>query len=368
MLDFLILYLKDLFNLTKDASFYLLLGFFLAGIIHEFISTKSLAYHLGGKSVKSILKASLIGAPLPLCSCGVIPTAVALRKEGASKESTVSFLIATPETGVDSISLSYALLDPLMTVFRPISAVVTSISAGLAQMLFGDRENQKAEVLSDKERCCEDECEVSKKSENRKSFTQKLKGSFRYGFFIFFEDLVWYIVLGFLIASLISVLVPQSFFIDNLKGQGLIPMLAMILVGVPLYICSTSATPIASALILKGVSPGAALVLLLVGPATNVATIIAVRKFLGKRSLLLYIGSIVVLSLLLGFLLNWLYFLLHLSPTAELGQGAELVPKTLKVISTFIFLLMVLLTGAKKLFLARQPKTLASQTSKKIKT
>ncbi len=350
MLDFLNLYIADLFNLTKNASFYLLLGFFLAGIIHEFVSTKRLAYHLGGRNLKSILKASLIGTPLPLCSCGVIPTALALRKEGASKESTISFLIATPETGVDSIAVSYALLDPLMTVFRPVAGVVTSISAGLAQMLFGERENPDTETLSDKECCCQDECETSPKSEPSKGFTKKLKGCFNYGFFVFFEDLVWYIVLGFLIASLISVLVPPNFFIDNLSGKGLVPMLAMILVGVPLYICSVSATPIASALILKGVSPGAALVLLLVGPATNVATIIAVGKFLGKRSLILYIGSIVVFSLLLGFLLNWFYFVLHTIPTSGLGQGAELVPKALKVISSVIFILMVLVAGLKKLF------------------
>jgi len=124
MLDFVSLYLKYLFEFIKNASFYLLLGFLLAGIIHEFVSTRSLAKHLGKRDFKSILKASLIGAPLPLCSCGVIPTALALRKEGASKEATVAFLISTPETGVDSITISYALLDPLMTVYRPIAGMV----------------------------------------------------------------------------------------------------------------------------------------------------------------------------------------------------------------------------------------------------
>jgi len=350
MLDFLSLYFKDLFHIIKDASFYLLLGFFLAGIIHEFISAKSLAHHLGKKNFKSILKASLIGAPLPLCSCGVIPTALALRKEGASKESTISFLIATPETGVDSISVSYALLDPLMTVFRPIAGIFTSISAGLAQMFLGERGNPESKTLSNEEKCCcEDESETLPKSEAPKTLTERLKGSFKYGFLVFFEDIVWYIVLGFLVASFISVLVPQSFFIESLSGKGFFSMLVMVLVGVPLYICSVSATPIASTLILKGISPGAALVLLLVGPATNISTIIAVGRFLGKRSLVLYLGSIVVLSLVLGFLLNWLYYLLRVSPTAGLGQGAELIPETLKVFSAFLFLFLVLKAAGKKL-------------------
>ena len=291
-----ILYLQSLFKIINDASFYLLIGFLLAGIIHEFISSKSLAKQLGGKNLKSIFKASLIGIPLPLCSCGVIPTAISLRKDGASKESTVSFLIATPETGVDSISISYALLDPLLTIFRPISAVITSVSAGVMEMLFGDKKSNNSIEKIDK--CsCEDEYEDELKPPIAKTFSQKFKDSFRYGFFVFFGDMVWYIVFGFLIASLISTLIPESWIINNLQGKGIFPMLLMTAIGVPLYICSTSATPIASSLILKGASLGAALVLLLVGFATNVSTIIAVGRFLGKRSLFLYLSSIVLVSL-----------------------------------------------------------------------
>jgi uncharacterized protein len=153
-----ILYLQSLFKMTNDASFYLLIGFLLAGIMHEFVSSKTLAKHLGGKNLKSIFKASLIGTPLPLCSCGVIPTAISLRKDGASKESTVSFLIATPETGVDSISISYALLDPILTIFRPISAVLTSVSAGVMEMLFGEKKSSNS--IKEVGKCgCEDECE-----------------------------------------------------------------------------------------------------------------------------------------------------------------------------------------------------------------
>ncbi|MFQ6032972.1 MAG: SO_0444 family Cu/Zn efflux transporter [Candidatus Zixiibacteriota bacterium] len=352
-------YLNNLFQVINDSAFYLLFGFLLAGLIHEFVSSQKLARHLGKSNFGSILKASLIGTPLPLCSCGVIPTAIGLRKDGASKESTVSFLIATPETGVDSISLSYALLDPLLTIFRPIAAVITSIFAGLAEKVFGRREEVENLKLEGKEGCCDedDEClEEAKDTSDRRprhrrgsNFLGRVENSLRYGFITFFGDIVIYIVIGYVLAALISTVVPQSFMAEYLGGEGILPMLAMIAVGIPLYICSTSATPIASALVLKGASPGAALVLLLVGPATNVATMVAVGKFLGKRSLILYLLSIIVLSLLLAFFLNFVYTVFKISPTASLGQGAELIPNWLKIISNIMFIILTLWVIARKI-------------------
>jgi uncharacterized membrane protein YraQ (UPF0718 family) len=337
-------YLNNLFQVINDSAFYLLLGFLLAGFIHEFVSSRRLAKHLGKSSFGSIVKASLIGAPLPLCSCGVIPTAVSLRKGGASKESTVSFLIATPETGVDSISMSYALLDPLMTIFRPVAAVITSISAGLSEKVFGKKDEVGNLKLDKKDECCceENECLQETATISHSRFFERLKNSLKYGFIIFFDDIVKYILTGYILAALISTVVPQSLMIQYLGGEGILPMLAMIAVGVPLYICSTSATPIASAMILKGASPGATLVLLLVGPATNIATMIAVGKFLGKRSLILYLFSIIVLSLLLAFFLNFVYTHFRISPTASLGQGSELIPSRLKIASSIIFVILTL--------------------------
>jgi uncharacterized membrane protein YraQ (UPF0718 family) len=356
-------FFHELFKVVNDSSFYLLLGFLIAGFIHEFISSKKLAQHLGGSGFKSILKASLIGAPLPLCSCGVIPAAIGLKKDGASQEATVSFLIATPETGVDSISISYALLDPILTVVRPIAAVVTSICAGIIEKIFGNKENRKwfgksnsrtnsenLKVSSSKDNCCECECEKdeSKIKSQSKSFSQRLKDSFNYGFLDFFGDIVVYIIFGYLLAALISTLIPEKFIVENFGGKGILPMLGMLAVGMPLYICSTSATPIASALLLKGISPGAALVLLLSGPATNITTIVAVGKFLGRRSLFLYILSIMIVSLLLGMGLNWLYDFLNLSPQARVGEGAEIIPYSIKIISTFLFIILVLFLFWKK--------------------
>lgn len=347
----LLSYLKNLFQVINDSAFYLLFGFLLAGFLHEFISSRKLAKHLGKSNFGSILKASLIGAPLPLCSCGVIPTAVSLRKDGASKESTVSFLIATPETGVDSIFISYALLDPLLTIFRPFAAVITSISAGLVEKVFGKKDEVENFKSEEKDECCDDDDECLQKSmkSSEPKFFEKVKKSLKYGFITFFGDIVIYILIGYVLAALISTLIPQSFMTEYLGQKGILPMLAMIAIGVPLYICSTSATPIASALILKGASPGSALVLLLVGPATNVATMVAVGKFLGKRSLILYLCSIIVFSLLLAFFLNSIYIIFKINPTASLGQGAELIPNWLKIISSVIFVILTLWVIVRKI-------------------
>ncbi len=286
-----------------------------------------------------------------MCSCGVIPTAVGLRKDGASKESTVSFLIATPETGVDSISMSYALLDPIMTIFRPIAAVITSILAGLTERAFGKKDQAANVEFEEQDEPCDgdDECACEVAVTSDSPFLGRLENSVKYGLVTFFDDIVIYILVGYVLAALISTVVPQSFMTQYLGGESIWSMLAMIAVSVPLYICSTSATPIASALILKGASPGAALLLLLVGPATNVATMLAVGKFLGKRSLILYLLSIIVLSLLLAFFLNFVYTVLKISATASLGQGAELIPSWLKVMSSILFAVLTLWVIAKKI-------------------
>lgn len=342
-------FFHELFKIVNDSSFYLLAGFLIAGLIHEFISSKRLAQHLGGSSFKSILKAALFGAPLPLCSCGVIPAAISLRKNGASQEATVAFLISTPETGVDSISISYALLDPLMTIIRPIAAIITSITAGMSEKMFGKKENLR--IIPVKDNCCKCECEDEKSKEKLpdENLLKRLKNSFNYGFLDFFGDIVIYIMIGYVLAALISTLIPESFILTNFAGKGIMPMLGMLAIGIPLYICSTSATPIAAALILKGVSPGAALVLLLSGPATNVTTMVAVGKFLGKRSLFLYILSIMVVTLILGFCLNWVYDYINLSPRAKVGQGAELIPSWMKLISFVLFIWLTLFLLWKKI-------------------
>ncbi|NTV67185.1 MAG: permease, partial [Chlorobaculum sp.] len=115
-----------------DAAPFVLLGFFVAGLFKAFMSDDFIGTHLGGNGIGSILKASAIGVPIPLCSCGVLPAAAGLRKQGAGKGPVASFLISTPETGVDSIAISWALLDPVMTVVRPVAGFLTAVAAGVA--------------------------------------------------------------------------------------------------------------------------------------------------------------------------------------------------------------------------------------------
>jgi len=251
------------------------------------------------------------------------------------------------ETGVDSISISYALLDPLLTIVRPVAAIITSISAGITEKIFGKKDNLKINPV--KETSCRCEENESRVNFSDKNFWQRFKDSLNYGFLDFFGDIVIYIIFGYLLAALISTLIPEKFIVENFAGKGIFPMLGMLVVGIPLYICSTSATPIASALLLKGISPGAALVLLLSGPATNITTILAVGKFLGKRSLLLYILSIMLVSLFLGLALNWFYDFLKFAPQARMGEGAELIPYGIKLISTFFFIILVLFLAWKKI-------------------
>ncbi|HEX9912064.1 MAG TPA: permease, partial [candidate division Zixibacteria bacterium] len=247
----------------------------------------------------------------------------------------------------DSIFISYALLDPLMTVIRPVAAIITSVFAGISEMIFGGKDSLKIDPL--KKGCCECEKDKSKLEVSKKTFWQRVKDSFNYGFLDFFGDIVIYIIFGYLLAALISTLIPEDFIINNFSGKGIFPMLGMLAIGIPLYICSTSVTPIASALLLKGVAPGAALVLLLSGPATNVTTMVAVGKFLGKRSLVLYILSIMMVSLVFGVALNWLYDFLKLAPQVRVGEGSELIPFGIKILSTFFFMILVLFLSWKKI-------------------
>lgn len=310
------LFFKSLADLVVDSAFWLLGGFLLAGLIHEFIPAKTIARHLSGKGFGPVAKAALIGTPLPLCSCGVIPTAVGLRKDGASKPATVSFLISTPETGVDSIAVSYALLDPFLTILRPVAAVLTSLAAGTVELLFGQKENRLPLSVTT----------LPGATTLRLSWLKRFAQAIRYGFGDLLADIALYLVFGFLLSAALSALLPANWITRTLGRSDFTAMLLMAGVSTPLYICSTSATPLASVLLLKGLSPGAALVFLLVGPATNTTTMVAVAKFLGKRSLVLYLLSIVVTSLLLGLAVNAFYRGMGTPSMEKVAAGADIIP------------------------------------------
>jgi uncharacterized protein len=274
---------------------YLLFGFAVAGALSIAVSQETVERHMGGRGLLPVFKAALIGVPLPLCSCGVIPVATSLRKHGASKGATVAFLLSTPQTGVDSILVTYALLGPVFAIFRPIVAFVTGLVGGWLTDVMEPDKSKEPEHGGPKK--CHDECCAHTHNQNR--FVRAL----RHGFVVLPRDISKPLIAGLVIAGVIAGLVPPDFFAGRL-GSGIWAMLAMMLLGIPLYVCATASVPIAAALIMKGVSPGAALVFLITGPATNAATIAIIWKVLGRRTALVYLGTVAVTALGAGILLD----------------------------------------------------------------
>lgn len=296
-------YLSVLWAYLLVSAPYLLLGLFVSGIVHAFIPMSKVKKWLGAKNAASVFRAALIGVPLPLCSCSVIPTAVTLRKSGASNGATSAFLISTPESGVDSISITYAMMDLPMTIVRPVAAFMSATIAGLLQYKFNDFElspetkNPKDEVKT----CGSGGANLSKKPIKG---SNKLVQSFKYGFGKLSNDIAAWLAIGILLGALIDLLVPADFFANQsmLESRFLI-----LLIGIPLYICASASTPIAASLMLKGLSPGSALLFLLVGPATNISNIAVLQKYIGKKGVIINIAAIAIVGLAFSFLVDWLY-------------------------------------------------------------
>lgn len=274
---------------------YLLLGFLLAGLMHEFIPSKIYTKYLGERSLMSVVLAALFGVPLPLCSCGVIPTAMGIHKEGASKGATISFLIATPQTGVDSIIATYSLMGLPFAIIRPIVALLTAVFGGVLCNVF---ESDDEIIVMRKEQ----HCEVKQKSI---SFFERLRNAFSYAFGEMMEDIGKWLAMGLIVAGIITAAVPDSWF-TIFQGNTLYSILFVLVFSIPMYLCATGSIPIALALMLKGLTPGAALVLLMAGPASNAASILVVGKVLGKRSMLIYLISIIIGAVLFGFGIDYL--------------------------------------------------------------
>ena len=275
-------------NMLCQMAPYLLLGFMMAGVLHVFVPANFFERHLAKENFKSVLLAALIGVPLPLCSCGVIPTAISLRKDGASRGATVSFMISTPQIGVDSIIATYSMMGLPFAIVRPIAALLTSIAGGAVTTWFS-----KDEIVV-RQNCS---CETKENPRNR--FIKFLK----YSFIDLVQNIGKWLVIGLMIGTLITLLVPDSFFTD-LNLPSIVTMLIVLLVAIPMYVCSTGSIPIAAALMLKGLSPGAALVLLIAGPGVSVASLLVVGKSLGKKQLLFYLGSIIIGSMICGLFVD----------------------------------------------------------------
>lgn len=289
-------------HLFMEMAPYLLFGFLFAGLLHVFVSLEWIAKHLGKRRLSSVIKAVLLGIPLPLCSCGVIPAAVTLRKKGASRGAVVSFLISTPITGIDSILATYSLMGPLFTIYRVVSSAITAFIAGVfTNFLIGEGESSQsaAQVEVHCRSCCHKETEVKE----ARTFKSSSMEFFRYAFFELIDDIWKWLVAGVIIGGVISYAVPPTF-VEHYLGSGWLSMLIMLGVGIPMYICATGSIPIAAALMLKGMSPGAALVFLLAGPATNAITIAVISKEMGTKTTVIYVGTIAVMSILFGFTLD----------------------------------------------------------------
>ncbi|MBJ7549969.1 SO_0444 family Cu/Zn efflux transporter [Marinomonas ostreistagni] len=293
-----------LIELFLESAPWLILGLVIAGLLKEFVPMSWMEKQLGRRSRFSVVKAAFIGAPLPLCSCGVIPAAAGLRKAGATKGATTSFLISTPETGVDSIALSWALLGPFMAIIRPIAAITSAVTAGF---LVGKDESitPSDDHLNTTSSCATKGCCSQKKPDAPLSISQRFIRGMRYAATEMVDDIAIWLVIGLGFAALVQAYIPQSFLAE--WGNGLLAMLVMMIISIPMYICATASTPIAAGLLVVGVSPGAVLVFMLAGPATNIATLGVVHKLLGKRALFSYLSGVMICALGFGFLANQLF-------------------------------------------------------------
>lgn len=331
-------FLSNFAALFQESAPWLLLGLLVAGIVNLLVPIDLLKKHMGERSLFSIVKAAIIGAPLPLCSCGVIPAALGLRRAGASKPTTTSFLVATPETGVDSISISYALLGPFMAIIRPISAISSAIYVGLLTLFMTRNEDPKARSDSKKElkseccvhsnlapeplektsccaskqvevkktSCCSDDKEKITQVNQKSSFktaVEKTLAILRFASGKLLNDIARWLLIGLVLAAVIKTWVPTDFLTQ--WGSGFTAMLVMALIGIPMYICATASTPIAAGFLAAGVSPGAVLVFMLAGPATNLSTMGMIRQEMGHSTLVAYLTGILSSSIFFGYVTNW---------------------------------------------------------------
>jgi len=331
MLELIQLFFKEVFDLWLAMAPYILLGMIIAGAMHIFLGEDFIREHLGKGGIGSIIKATLLGVPLPVCSCGVIPLAASLRKDGAHKSSVLAFLVSTPTTGIDSILATYSLLGPLFALFRPVAAFVSGITLGLSDYILGDRHF----ALEGHVNCCH---EHSRRERNIKNFV-------RYAFREVPADIGRWLIYGTLIGAFISALVPHDIFSRYIVFPW--DFIAAIGLGIPLYVCATGAIPIVASLMAAGVSPGAALAFLIAGPATNVVTLAFVRASMGKRSFYLYIVNIVVTAFAAGIIFNGLYtYTVHNIPVLCHG-GQELLPLWFKILSGVVLLILIVINDPK---------------------
>jgi len=330
-------------GLYLETAPFLLVGCLLGGLIHAFFPGRAIERWLGGRGARGILIGALAGAPLPLCSCGVVPTAITLRRRGASVGATVAFVIATPETGPDSLLVSFALLDPLFALFRPLAALVTAVTAGaLAQWAGVPRALPVATPL----RLCEI-CALPDEGEHHHSLAARLRRATSFAAKDLIEDIGPWLLIGLLLAGALSAAMPPDFVARHLDSR-LLQMLLALGVGIPLYVCASASTPLAAAAVAAGFSPGAALVLMLAGPATNAASLLVLRREFGTRVVALMLAGVAGASLALGFALDAVYGWFGIAPHVRV-VAPESFDAVLGVVSGVVLALLIVAVFVRKL-------------------
>jgi len=337
-MDILFNYINELINLFNEMSIYLIIGFIVAGLLHLFFPDEIVHKHIGNRGLLSIIKSTLIGIPLPICSCGVVPVATSLRKKGASKGATLSFLISTPQVGADSFMISYSMLGPFFAVFRILAAIITSITAGFLSEVFDDKEEK-----------------ISNKKVSKDNFNTRLKTLPNYVIFEVFGSIAKYLLIGIFLAAAITTFVPESFINEYLSNR-FVSYFLILLISIPLYICATSSTPVAASLVLKGFSPGTAIVFLLAGPATNIVTISTVTSLLGKKSTIIYLFSIILVSVGAGLTLDML--LINIDIAEQIHKHSGLINDNIKHLGSILLVLMFSIYYFKEMLVKLRKKDL----------
>ncbi|MFA7327199.1 MAG: SO_0444 family Cu/Zn efflux transporter [Candidatus Kapaibacterium sp.] len=338
-------FLYEIYVLFIEMSPYLMIGLAFVAILNIYMTKEFVKKQIGKDSIWSIFKAALFGVPLPLCSCGVIPTTVYMADSKASKGAVTSFLISTPQTGIDSIIATYGMMGPVFGIFRPISALIMGVVGGLfinatnKDKPLPEKKNLTLNVIAAPPKMAE------KTADN--PFSVKAKSSLKYAFVDFLDDIVVEFLIGLVIAGAITYFLPTEFLEGTGLKSGILGMLVMILIGVPMYVCATASIPIAVSLILKGFSPGVAFVFLAVGPATNAASIGILSKSLGKRLITYYLFALIVMSIGFGYLLDFVFAYVGINPQEQLAthshhEHSGLIPYEVQIVLATIFALLVI--------------------------
>ena len=291
IINYMLLFLREMWGLCLEMAPYLLLGMLVSGLISIFIDSSFIFKHIGQKNAGSVLKSTLFGIPLPLCSCGVIPVAATLRESGASKGATVSFLVSTPQTGVDSIFLTYGMLGPMFALFRPLAALASGFFSGIVINNFDhDMHHHLSESDND--------------PKTKDSLHKRIISGVKYGFLTLPADIVIPLTQGLVVAAAIAILIPPQFIAEHFSSSNLIQYTMMLAVSLPIYVCATASIPIAVVLMAKGITPGAAFIFLMAGPATNASSIAVIKNILGKRTLYHYLVLIAFTAISFGYILD----------------------------------------------------------------